>query len=120
MNMATDNTKRTRSRAAKNSGFGHAVLDSLQGWERGEPLTIRHVSSVPKPRPRTGAEVKRLRTHTLGVSQSVFAGLVGVSVKLVEAWEAGRNAPSRPVCRLFELIERDPHGFMRRYAKGAA
>jgi putative transcriptional regulator len=52
--------------------------------------------------------VKRLRTETLGVSQAVFARLLGVSPKLVEAWESGRNTPAGPVRRLFELIERDP------------
>jgi len=92
----------------------------LRGWERGEPLTLRQVADIPVPRARRAAQVKRLRVTTLGVSQAVFARLLGVSPKLVEAWESGRNAPAGPVCRLFELIERDPRAFLRRYAKGAA
>ena len=64
--------------------------------------------------------MKRFRTETLGVSQSVFAGLLGVSPKLVEAWESGRNTPDGPVRRLIELIERNPRTFLKRYAKGAA
>lgn len=119
--MTRRNTPTGRRRPArKTSGFGQAVLQSLRGWERGEPLTMRKVPAIPDPRPRRGNEVKRLRTATLGVSQAVFARLLGVSPKLVEAWESGRNTPAGPVRRLFELIERDPRAFLRRYVKGAA
>jgi putative transcriptional regulator len=104
----------------KSSGFGQAVLESLRGWQRGEPLTARQVAVIPEPRDWRSSDVKRLRTQTLGVSQSVFARLLGVSVKLVEAWESGRNTPTGPVRRLFELIQRDPQAFLKRYVKGAA
>ena len=117
--MAANTTKKKRS-PRKPSGFGQAVVASLRGWERGEPLTVRKVPMIPEPRPRRGGDVKRFRTETLGVSQSVFARLLGVSPKLVEAWESGRNTPAGPVRRLFELIERDPRAFLRRYTKGAA
>jgi putative transcriptional regulator len=117
--MATTTTKKRRL-ARKTSGFGQAVLASLRGWERGEPITLREVAIIPEPRPRDGADIRRFRTQTLGVSQAVLARLLGVSPKLVEAWESGRNAPAGPVCRLIELIERDPRAFLRRYAKGAA
>jgi putative transcriptional regulator len=109
-----------RTAAKKSSGFGQAVLESLRGWERGEPVTVRQVPLIAEPRPRDGGEIKRFRTQTLGVSQAVFARLLGVSPKLVEAWESGRNAPAGPVRRLLELIERDPRAFLRRYARGAA
>jgi putative transcriptional regulator len=105
---------------AKSSGFGQAVLASLRGWEQGEPVTVRHIAEIPEPRAIGSSEVKRLRMRTLGVSQKVFANLLGVSPKLVEAWEAGRNIPAGPVRRLFELIEQQPEGFLKRYMKGAA
>jgi putative transcriptional regulator len=111
--------KRGNRRRAK-SGFGQAVLESLRGWARGEPVTVRHVAEIPAPRSWRGADVRRLRTETLAVSQTVFARLLGVSPKLVEAWEAGRNVPAGPVRRLFELVERDPKEFLRRYFRGAA
>jgi putative transcriptional regulator len=116
--MAARTTKKRAARTT--SGFGQAVLASLRGWERGEPVTIRKVPVIPEPRRLRGVDVKRFRTRTLGVSQTVFARLLGVSPKLVEAWEAGRNTPAGPVCRLLELIERDPQAFLKRYAKGAA
>ena len=116
----TSTTKKRRGAAQKSSGFGQAVIGSLRGWARGEAITVRKVPLIPEPRQRDGGEVKRFRTETLGVSQAVFARLLGVSPKLVEAWESGRNTPAGPVRRLFELIERDPRAFLRRYAKGAA
>lgn len=114
-------TARSRKRQPpRTSGFGQAVLASLRGWQQGEPLTVRHVATIPQPRARRPNDVKRLRTTTLKVSQAVFARLLGVSPKLVEAWESGRNTPAGPVRRLFELIERNPADFLKRYTKGAA
>ena len=116
----TSRAKKPPLRAKTTSGFGQAVLTSLRGWERGEPLTVRQVPIIHSPRSRRRADVKKLRVETLGVSQAVFARLIGVSPKLVEAWESGRNIPSRPVCRLFEIIERDPQEFLRRFARGSS
>ena len=59
------------------------------------------------PLPRYDAKrVKTLRLE-LGLSQSVFADVLGVSKKTVEAWESGRNVPSDAACRLLELIGND-------------
>jgi putative transcriptional regulator len=112
--------KTKHATSSRTSGFGRAVLSSLRGWQRGEPITVREVINIPEPRPRLRRDIRRLRTQTLGVSQAVFARLLGVSPKLVEAWEAGRNVPAGPVRRLFEIIERDPQQFIKRYVKGAA
>ena len=37
-----------------------------------------------------------------------FAQYMGVSVKTVEAWEAGRNHPEGAACRLLALTKKDP------------
>lgn len=41
-------------------------------------------------------------------SQEVFAQYMGVSVKTVEAWEAGRNHPEGAACRLLAMTKADP------------
>ncbi len=56
--------------------------------------------------------MKNLRAE-LNVSQAVFARVLGVSKKTVEAWEAGRNVPSGSARRLLEVIQKDK-GILRR------
>lgn len=53
------------------------------------------------------ADIKKIRKH-IGATQAVFAGILGVSKKAVEAWEAGRNKPDGPSRRLIAAIEDDP------------
>ncbi len=52
-------------------------------------------------------EIKAIR-HSIGASQSLFAGIMGVSIKTVEAWEAGRNQPEGPSRRLLAMLQSDP------------
>jgi putative transcriptional regulator len=53
------------------------------------------------------ADIKRIRNN-LNLSQSLFSELLGVSVKTVEAWEAGRNVPVGPAQRMLGLLEKKP------------
>jgi len=52
-------------------------------------------------------EIKDLR-KSLGMSQSVFALVVGVSKKTVESWEAGRYKPDGAARRLMSIMAADP------------
>ena len=53
------------------------------------------------------SEIKAIRKST-GFTQAIFAQYMGVSVKTVEAWEAGRNHPEGAACRLLALTKADP------------
>jgi len=53
------------------------------------------------------SEIKKIRTST-GLTQVLFAKFLGVSVKTVEAWEAGRNHPEGAACRLLTMTKNDP------------
>lgn len=53
-------------------------------------------------------EIKEIRKST-GLTQKLFAKMMGVSVKTVEAWEAGRNHPDGAACRLLSLVQKDPN-----------
>ncbi len=55
----------------------------------------------------SSSEIKSIRNST-GLTQNLFAKYMGVSVKTVEAWEAGRNHPDGPACRLLCLTKKDP------------
>ena len=52
-------------------------------------------------------EIKDIRINA-GMTQAIFAEFMGVSVKTVEAWEAGRNRPIGSACRLLYLTKTDP------------
>jgi putative transcriptional regulator len=66
-----------------------------------------------------------LRTHTLKdpaspqviraklkLSQSAFAGLMGVSTRTVQDWEQGRRKPSGPAEALLRIAEQKPDVFL--------
>ncbi len=60
------------------------------------------------PTPMYDADkVKSLRLE-LKLAQAAFAGVCGVSVKTVEAWESGRNIPNGSTSRLLEILQKDP------------
>ena len=61
-------------------------------------------------------DIKETRKK-LGVSQSVFAVILGVSKKTVESWETGRYTPCGSSRRLITMLRQDPelprkHGFI--------
>ena len=63
------------------------------------------------------ADIKKIRNN-IGATQVVFAGILGVSKKAVEAWESGRNKPDGPSRRLLAAIEEDP-SFPHKYGLAA-
>src|SRR3954447_14380601 len=65
------------------------------------------------PRPYQPDTVKATR-NLLGASQSVFARLLGVSVKTVQAWEHGLNTPSDIACRFMDKIRHNPEYWLGR------
>jgi putative transcriptional regulator len=51
--------------------------------------------------------------RTMGLSQRVFAKLVGVSVKTLQNWEQGRRQPSGPAVVLLTVLVADPEAVLR-------
>ena len=82
-------------------------LEEAVAYEKG-PLSARtttlSISPVARYRPE---EIKEIR-HSTGLTQRLFAEYMGVSIKTVEAWEAGRNHPEGAACRLLSLTKNDP------------
>lgn len=52
-------------------------------------------------------EIKETR-QKLGMSQGVFALVLGVSKKTVESWETGRYTPDGAARRLISILQVDP------------
>lgn len=53
------------------------------------------------------SDIKAIR-NMVGASQALFANILGVSVKTVEAWESGRNQPDGAARRLLAMMQADP------------
>ncbi len=64
------------------------------------------------------ARVKEVR-GLLGLSQSLFADFLGVSVKTVHAWEAGRNVPQGIARRFMDEIAVNPTYWRKRVKQAA-
>ncbi len=57
-------------------------------------------------------EVKTIRER-VGLSQTRFAGLIGVSKRTLENWEQGRRHPTGPARSLLRLLDKDPEYALR-------
>ncbi|MDC7236040.1 MAG: type II toxin-antitoxin system MqsA family antitoxin [Spirochaetales bacterium] len=69
----------------------------------------RKVSIAPIPE-YNSKKIKSIR-QSLNLSQMIFAEVIGVSVKTIEAWESGRNKPQGPASRFLMLLEQN-HDFL--------
>jgi putative transcriptional regulator len=105
------NKKNTR-RAADD--IMHSLRELTKAIQDGVPLnerfTVRTVS-IPEPGKYSPAIVKKLRDQ-LGMSQAVFAELLGVSRIWVQGWERGVRHPSPLARRLLDTISADPASWL--------
>lgn len=98
------------------------TMQSLQdaiAYEKGDKTKGRlKVVSIPDVIPvkeYTKEDIKRIRTERK-IPQRIFAEIIGVSQKTVEAWEAGTNRPTGSAKRLMQLIEADENILMHMYS----
>jgi putative transcriptional regulator len=84
------------------------VLDHSRGKIT---LRTRDIKVPAQPERLPPAEIVKLRKK-LGVSQAVFARLLGVARDTEVSWEQGRRIPSGPALRLLEVARRHPEYLM--------
>ena len=81
----------------------HEVLEDVQGKR-----TLRsHVYSIAPIPEYDAIEIKSIR-NGLKMSQAIFAGILGVSLKTVESWESGHKSPGGPARRILYMVQIDP------------
>ena len=86
------------------TGLGQAI-DFEKGNLKAKTTTVSlPVKPIESFKPE---EIRSIRLET-GMTQNLFAKYMGVSVKTVEAWEAGRNHPEGAACRLLSMPRNDP------------
>lgn len=57
-------------------------------------------------------DIKEIR-HTLGLSQSMLAKILGVAPRTAEAWEVGRKIPNGSARRLLQILKTDTDAMRR-------
>lgn len=84
------------------------LRDALRNGESlPDRFTVRTVQLVLEPREYSADQVVALR-QKLHASQGIFARLLGVSIKTVQAWEQGGNPVPPLARRLLETIDSNP------------
>src|SRR5687768_3107121 len=95
-----------KSKMAKRD-IGQEILDGIRevkAYKAGKKvLRVRSLRAPSSP--------KVIRTR-LKLSQSAFAGLMGVSLRTVQDWEQGRRKPSGPAVALLRIAEQKPDVFL--------
>lgn len=78
-------------------------LEEALAYEKGtaKAATIVRKRSLPDV---SASEIRK----SMNMTQKDFAGVLGVSVRTVEAWESGRTNPSPTARNLLYLIHRNP------------
>lgn len=84
--------------------IGQELLDGIRAIKAGKG-TRRTVDALEH-------DVQAIRDH-MGLSQSGFAALLGVSARTVQDWEQGRRHPTGAARALLRVAERHPEALLR-------
>ncbi len=88
--------------------IGQEILEGIRdvkAYKAGKKTLHLHTLKAP-------AAPKVIRKK-LRLSQSAFAGLMGVSLRTVQDWEQGRRKPSGPAIALLRIAEQMPEVFLQ-------
>ncbi len=78
-------------------------IKEIKKYKKGEiQLQVRTLTD-----PSPTQEIRK----KLELSQSSFAGLMGVSVRTIQDWEQGRRSPKGPAKSLLRVAEQHPEVF---------
>ena len=82
-------------------------LGAVQEGDVTDRFTVRTVSLNLQPQTYTSDDVKRTR-ELLGLSQTLFARFLGVSVQTIRAWEQGQRDLSGMANRFLDEVVSNP------------
>ena len=88
------------SKGKKERDIGKEILDGIRHLKRGQVGRVIHFPPVADIRQR------------VGLSQSEFAALLGVSVRTLQEWEQGRRIPSGPARTLLAIAHKNPKALL--------
>lgn len=81
-------------------------LEEAVEYQKGKKTLRSHqIELPPPPKNFKPKDIKKIRAK-LKCSQAVFARILNISVKTVQAWESGERSPSHAALRLLEIIDK--------------
>ncbi|MEA2692940.1 MAG: putative transcriptional regulator [Acidobacteriota bacterium] len=80
--------------------IGAEILDGIREIKSGQVGRVVTFPSVAETRAR------------VGLSQTEFARLLGVSVRTLQEWEQGRRSPSGPARMLLAIAYKNPRALL--------
>jgi putative transcriptional regulator len=109
----TASKKRKKQKHMSDELFNELMqsLDQALRYSRGEQVNAR-TTTLPAPlEPMTRQEIVKLREQ-FNCSQAVFARLLNVSVKTLQAWEQGSRTPSDAALKLLNIAKNHPEALI--------
>ena len=83
-------------RTRKRRDIGQEILEGIRQIKRGQYGRVINLPAIAETRAK------------VGLSQSEFARLLGVSVRTLQEWEQGRRIPSGPARTLLAIAHKNP------------
>lgn len=107
--MKTGDKKQKKQKYMSDELFGELMmsLDQALKYSRGEQITARTTALPAPPEPLSRQEIIKLREQ-FSCSQVIFARLLNVSVKTLQAWEQGVRVPSDAALKLLTVAKNHP------------
>jgi putative transcriptional regulator len=100
------------------ASLSQAVEVERSGMPLASIFSVRTVELPDKPSQYDAASIRATR-EKIGVSQAIFAHLLGVSVMLVRAWEQSQRVPAMWARRLLDEMNHDPPHWRRMLRKAS-
>lgn len=105
-----------KSRGSAADAAIEGLLQLEEAVRSGESLpkrfTVRMVELDLEPTLHDAESIRSMR-ESLGVSQSVFAAMLGASTHTIQSWEQGKRRPSRMACQVLDEMKADPQRWLQ-------
>ena len=85
------------------------ALEGALAFERGQRgnLKVRRIQAPRPPKPLSPKDIAGIR-QKLNCSQAVFAMMLNISPKTVQAWEQGSREPGDAALKLLTIAKKHP------------
>lgn len=118
--MKTENSRNVQTNKKNYMGdeafteLKDAMEDAL-AFERGKRrgLKVTRIQAPRRPKPMSPKDIARIRER-LNCSQAVFAMMLNISPKTVQAWEQGSREPGDAALKLLTIAKKHPEILLER------